>query len=218
MSNFTKSILYSTTVLAAGLVAIFSIYNNVTKTDTAAAVANITPAAGQSDLGINFNAGDIAENMTTMASDAVENAGEAMTDGATALNDVAAATGYHVSDAASNAMDAVATITDISDVKPDMLNDVTETVGEKLSDAVETPDVSLSNSGEELIDSATTALENATDATTENTLENSIEAAAGEAIDDTIDTTVENAVEGIDVEVISNEDDILEKVLNITGE
>ncbi|MEM6465256.1 MAG: hypothetical protein AAF679_01945 [Pseudomonadota bacterium] len=42
MTNFTKSIVYSGVVLAAGLVAIFAIYNNMSGTD----VAGIEPAAG----------------------------------------------------------------------------------------------------------------------------------------------------------------------------
>lgn len=45
MSNFTKSILYSATVLAVGLVAIFSIYSNVS-TSPDASVAAIEPATG----------------------------------------------------------------------------------------------------------------------------------------------------------------------------
>ena len=45
MSNFTKSIVYSGVVLVAGLVAVFSIYNNMATT-SANSVANIEPAAG----------------------------------------------------------------------------------------------------------------------------------------------------------------------------
>lgn len=49
MSNFTKSILYSTTVLAAGLVAIFAIYNSVTEPSDGFSVSEIAPAAGDSE-------------------------------------------------------------------------------------------------------------------------------------------------------------------------
>lgn len=55
MNNFTKSILYSTTVLAVGLVAIFAIYDNVTQNQSTA-VAEIASAAGESDFGIQFDA------------------------------------------------------------------------------------------------------------------------------------------------------------------
>jgi len=55
MSNFTRSILYSTSVLVAGLVAIFAIYSNVATTPNGSNVAQISPAAGGSDLGISIN-------------------------------------------------------------------------------------------------------------------------------------------------------------------
>lgn len=55
MSNFTRSILYSASVLVAGLVAIFAIYSNVATTPNGANVAQISPAAGGSDLGISYD-------------------------------------------------------------------------------------------------------------------------------------------------------------------
>ncbi len=55
MSNFTKSVVYSTTVLAAGVVAIFAIYNNVSTSPDGSSVADITPAAGVSSIGIGYD-------------------------------------------------------------------------------------------------------------------------------------------------------------------
>ncbi|MDH5722352.1 MAG: hypothetical protein OEY94_03405 [Alphaproteobacteria bacterium] len=48
MSNFTKSILYSTTVLAVGLISIFAIYDYVsTQQATTQGIAAIEPASGE---------------------------------------------------------------------------------------------------------------------------------------------------------------------------
>ena len=73
MSSFTKSILYSTTVLVAGLVATFTIYNNATTTsEDGAAVANISPAAGENAIIAELN--DIittAESMQDTAADSI---------------------------------------------------------------------------------------------------------------------------------------------------
>ncbi|MFP4385941.1 MAG: hypothetical protein ACLFRA_01880 [Alphaproteobacteria bacterium] len=55
MCNFTRSILYSTMVLAAGLVAIFSIYNSVSVSPDGSAVSQISPAAGDSTLGVSYS-------------------------------------------------------------------------------------------------------------------------------------------------------------------
>lgn len=45
MDNFTKSIVYSGVVLAAGLVSIFAIYNNMTPDRTG--LSNIQPSSGK---------------------------------------------------------------------------------------------------------------------------------------------------------------------------
>lgn len=55
MSNFTRSILYSTIVLVAGLVSIVAIYNNVTMSPNASDYAQIAPTAGESTLGIHYD-------------------------------------------------------------------------------------------------------------------------------------------------------------------
>lgn len=80
MNNFTKSILYSTTVLAVGLVAIFAIYDNVTQNQIAS-VAEIAPAAGESDFGIRFDAetGALTPEPEGVA-DVAPAAGEAITE------------------------------------------------------------------------------------------------------------------------------------------
>ena len=74
MSNFTRSILYSTSVLVAGLVAIFAIYNDVANAPDAAAVAQISPAAGGSDLGITYDndeGGNILDDVSFDAPDVI---------------------------------------------------------------------------------------------------------------------------------------------------
>ena len=81
MSNFTKSIVYSGVVLAAGLVAIFAIYNNMSGND----VASIEPAAGsqagegfaESFEGFADSIQEAAEDATEAASDMAEHAAEA---------------------------------------------------------------------------------------------------------------------------------------------
>ncbi|MCB1592681.1 MAG: hypothetical protein KDI90_09545 [Alphaproteobacteria bacterium] len=52
MSNFTKSVIYSTAVLAVGLVGIMAISS---QRDGQAGVASLEPAAGESDMGIDFS-------------------------------------------------------------------------------------------------------------------------------------------------------------------
>lgn len=52
MSNFTKSVIYSTAVLAIGLVGIMAISN---QRDGQPGVAGIEPAAGESDMGVDFS-------------------------------------------------------------------------------------------------------------------------------------------------------------------
>ncbi|MCL4679441.1 MAG: hypothetical protein KJ017_12700 [Alphaproteobacteria bacterium] len=52
MSNFTKSVIYSTAVLAIGLVGIMAISS---QRDGQPGVAGIEPAAGESDMGVDFS-------------------------------------------------------------------------------------------------------------------------------------------------------------------
>ena len=74
MNNFTKSIVYSGVVLAAGLVAIFAIYNNM-GTDTN--VSYIEPAAGtEAAEGITQGLTDITTSVQEAAADATEAAGD----------------------------------------------------------------------------------------------------------------------------------------------
>ena len=102
MSNFTKSVLYSTTVLAAGLIAIFSIYNNVSTSKDEISMANISPAAGESTLGINF--GEELNNMPMSLSgiektpEDIQNAMEASAD---ALNNMVSAAGQTIPEVAA---------------------------------------------------------------------------------------------------------------------
>ena len=78
MSNFTKSIVYSTTVLAAGVVAIFAIYNNVSTSPDGSSVADITPAAGVSSIGIGYDKAieNVSNTIEASTEAAKEKAGE----------------------------------------------------------------------------------------------------------------------------------------------
>ncbi len=84
MSNFTKSIFYSTFVLAAGLVAIFAIYNNVTTNQSGSSLAEISPAAGEeSAIVIEYDevmnkGSDVAADATTAVLGAAETVGSAI--------------------------------------------------------------------------------------------------------------------------------------------
>ncbi|MCK5384066.1 MAG: hypothetical protein KAJ29_00725 [Alphaproteobacteria bacterium] len=83
MSNFTRSILYSTSVLVVGLVAIFAIYNDVANAPDGANVAQISPAAGISNLGITYDAQDagaqsLLDNISSDAQDVIEPVNDAM--------------------------------------------------------------------------------------------------------------------------------------------
>ena len=95
MNNFTKSIVYSGVVMAAGLVAIFAVYNNM----DGSSVSSIEPAAGQemtmqeqeamsgfAEIAnqIEAAAGEAVEVATDVAETAVETTTEAATDAAEA--------------------------------------------------------------------------------------------------------------------------------------
>ena len=75
--------MYSTTVLAAGVVGIFAIYN-VSSTPSAGDVAGIEPAAGASTIGLDYSAAvekaqDVKESVVeagVATSDAIEGAVE----------------------------------------------------------------------------------------------------------------------------------------------
>jgi len=81
MSNFTRSILYSTSVLVAGLVAIFAIYNNVANTPDGSSVAQISPAAGVSDLGLSYdNTPSLMDNVSYGTQDMIGPSGHEIDD------------------------------------------------------------------------------------------------------------------------------------------
>ena len=74
MSNFTKSIVYSGIVLVAGLVAVFTLYNNMATTG-ANSFANMEPAAGEMARGLESDMSGVA----AFLSDAVADDAEAAT-------------------------------------------------------------------------------------------------------------------------------------------
>lgn len=92
MSNFTKSILYSTTVLAVGLIAIFAIYDVVSmQKQGGQAVTAIEPAAGDgtSQIGIDANAmSESLNDIRTSAGDTLEEAQEEVAEMKEALESI----------------------------------------------------------------------------------------------------------------------------------
>ncbi len=96
MKNFSKSVLYSTAVLAVGLVGIFTIYNNVEPSNDGISMASIAPASGQSDLGVNF--GEALEDSNYVFEDVTYNATDIMESSASELNDLVSAAGGDVSE------------------------------------------------------------------------------------------------------------------------
>ena len=100
MSNFTKSIFYSGAVLAVAMIAVFSIYTNMTQNGSE--LGALEPAAGEEAVveeGALEQAGDYISNTATdaaaaakdMAQQAAENAGITDEAGETAPDAAAAA-------------------------------------------------------------------------------------------------------------------------------
>ena len=87
MNNFTKSIVYSGVVLAAGLVAIFAIYNNISSDNE---FAYIEPAAGtEAAEGITEGISNIGSSITEAAGSAAETVTETATQAAEATTEAA---------------------------------------------------------------------------------------------------------------------------------
>lgn len=119
MNNFTKSVVYSGLVVAAGLVAIFAIYNNM---ETGGPdLSAIEPAAGQYDE-MNTNtegmtgtfqqvtdeAAQAGEEVMDAAKDAAKDAGEAMDKAVDAAVDAVDGENAEVPADAEGAADAAA--------------------------------------------------------------------------------------------------------------
>ena len=137
MKNFTKSVFYSTTVLAVGVVGIFTIYNNVTTTGDAASVASISPASGQSDIGINF--GEALDNASQSFEEVTSNATKTMESSASALNDMVSAAGEEVSETVGEVTNTASDIVTKAEEKPaEVISETTGTVSETVETATET--------------------------------------------------------------------------------
>lgn len=181
MSNFTKSILYSTTVLAAGLVAIFAIYNNVTTSKDGTSVASIAPASGENSLGVNF--GETVNSISAGAAEAMKSAGESVTD------------------TAASAMETAKQATATS---ADALNNIATSAGEVVSDKVENIAEAITDAVEPTENDAIEAVETATEGASKEAVEEAIEdvkPATGEEVttniaEDSIEATTDLHVEG----------------------
>lgn len=95
MNNFTKSIVYSGVVLAAGLVAIFAIYNNM-GTD-GSNVSYIEPAAGE----------QLSEDISEAYDNTVEAIEETATDAGAAISETAEKATEAVAETAEDAATAI---------------------------------------------------------------------------------------------------------------
>lgn len=191
MSNFTKSIVYSGVVLVAGLVAVFTIYNNMAVTD-GAGYANIEPAAGISSAapkasGIVSGANSMAHEAGAKATQAVENAsksikeiadhGESHVDGEDVAHEGAEGVVEDIQDEATDAMDesteeAVDTIVDeaADEALEEVPADATETEVEAAKDAAE--DVAediVEDAADTAEDAAADAAKQATEGAAEDT-------------------------------------------------
>lgn len=104
MNNFTKSIVYSGVVLAAGLVAIFAIYNNMNTAESN--LSYIEPAAGEASTTEATPAEEstIGQEAIDAASQAAEQASEAATSAADAVEETAS----EAVESAEEAVDATA--------------------------------------------------------------------------------------------------------------
>ncbi len=122
MSNFTKSIVYSGVVLAAGLVAIFAIYNNMSGQGP---VSYIEPASGEEAILLDGQATD------PLATAEGEAAIEAATQAEEATDAVAAAT-----EASEGAADAAATAEQAADSATEAASNA-EAAAEEATEAAE---------------------------------------------------------------------------------
>ncbi len=181
MSNFTKSVLYSATVLVAGLVAISAIYNNVTSND-GSDFAQMSPAAGnipESDIGIDFsnmidstkkNALDAAKATGEAFEDASEMAAQKVDEASSALDSIATAAGGAISDAVDATTETVNTATETTET--------TETAENITAEATETVEETVAEETTTAIDDAAKSIEPA--AAEKSTIENIIETPVAE--------------------------------------
>lgn len=155
MNNFTKSIVYSGVVLAAGLVAIFAIYNNMGATGSS--MANLEPAAGETSMMVSEEEAmpgyeTMAESMNEMSAEAGDMAHDAM---------------EATEDAAHDAMEAVEETTeDAVEAAEEMAEDTMDAVEDMTTE--ETPAEEATEAVEETTEEAGDAIEDAADAVEEH--------------------------------------------------
>lgn len=138
MSNFTRSIVYSGVVLAAGLVAIFAIYNNIDD-NSASGLASIQPAAG--NVGEAFtdtydsavSAIEQASSEVDMEMDATVEAEEAVED----INAEADAVVESVEEATEEAVEDAETVVEEATEAAEDAAEQAETAVEEATEAVE---------------------------------------------------------------------------------
>lgn len=166
MNNFTKSIVYSGVVLAAGLVAIFAIYNNMGATGSS--MANLEPAAGETSMMVSEEEAmpgyeTMAESMNEMSAEAGDMAHDAMEATEDAAHDAMEAT----EDAAHDAMEAVEETTeDAVEAAEEMAEDTMDAVEDMTTE--ETPAEEATEAVEETTEEAGDAIEDAADAVEEH--------------------------------------------------
>lgn len=168
MSNFTKSIVYSGLVLVAGLVAVFSIYNNMANTD-ATSFANMEPAAG----GYTSSMPDATEIM--------DDASGFVNEAVTTATEAAGATPQEISDMVDEATEeAVEEVADETEA-------AAEEAGEEAATEAEE---AISTEAEEAAHDA--ASEAAEEGATEEEVQDAAEEAAEEAVEEHTDEHTEH--------------------------
>ncbi len=160
MSNFTKSVMYSTTVLAAGLVAIMAIYNSIPSTpEDSMTYANMSPAAGvsASDIGVNFendaeikDAAMIDDTPDEKTEAALEQTAEAMKNADTKLDEADYAVNDSITVNITDDVDLKAQTMNAAETAMDIANDIEPAAGTQMSmDAMPTQEITATPEMEE---------------------------------------------------------------------
>lgn len=131
MSNFTRSVVYSGVVLVAGLIAIFSIYENMA-TNPGSDLAGIEPAAGEQ---MQENISENISNMAGNAADTADEAGNAVAETAEGIQEDAVEAAETVQEGAADAVEAA----------QDTASEAAENIEQAAEDAVDAASEGIDN-------------------------------------------------------------------------
>jgi methyl-accepting chemotaxis protein len=159
MSSFTKSIVYSGIVLAAGLVAVFAIYSNMGQKDSD--YSYIEPASGSqaAEAGSEAIQG-FANSVQEISADAVEGSQEMAEDVAETAEDTAEGAVEAIEETAEDAVEATEeaienaadTASETAENATEEAENAAESVAETAEDAQEGAEATEPASGEAILD------------------------------------------------------------------